>query len=160
MRQPEQIRILKELLAHIDAGTNVDAGGILHNPTSAYTSTDLAAREWQAFFRTHPQVIGMSPDLPTAGSFVTMEDFGVPLLATRDADGVFRAFVNVCRHRGTLVESAPRGEKRNFVCPFHGWSYNTKGALIGLPQPSHRQQLWPPSSTTRAPSGSRRPSCS
>ncbi|HAC79924.1 MAG TPA: (2Fe-2S)-binding protein [Deltaproteobacteria bacterium] len=135
MQRAEQIRVLKELLGHIDAGTNVDAGGIRYNPSSAYTCEELASREWQEFFRSHPQVIGMSPDLPEVGSFLTMEDFGVPLLATRDRDGTFRAFVNVCRHRGTLVESASRGTKRNFVCPFHGWSYDTQGSLVGLPKP-------------------------
>ena len=135
MQRPEQIRVLKELLGHIDAGTNVDAGGQLHNPASAYTSVQLAEEEWQNFFRTHPQVIGMSPDLPSPGSFLTMEDFGVPVLATRDGSGNFRAFVNVCRHRGTLVESEARGTRKNFVCPFHGWSYNTQGELVGLPKP-------------------------
>ena len=51
MRRPEQIRILKELLGHIDAGSNVDAGGIRYNPASSYTSPELADREWQEFFR-------------------------------------------------------------------------------------------------------------
>ena len=35
---------------------------------------------------------------------MTSQDFGTPVLATRDADGQFRAFVNVCRHRGVLLE--------------------------------------------------------
>ena len=93
--------------------------------------------EWEAFFKGHPQVIGLSGDLPKAGSFLTSNDFGVPLLATRAADGRFRAFANVCRHRGTILESAPRGERTRFVCPFHAWTFDNTGALIGVPKTEH-----------------------
>ena len=43
-------------------------------------------------------------------------------------------FVNACRHRGVVVEEEERGIKRRFVCPFHSWSYDPKGALVGLPK--------------------------
>jgi phenylpropionate dioxygenase-like ring-hydroxylating dioxygenase large terminal subunit len=137
MEKAEQIRVLKQLLAHIDGGTNVDAGGIRRNPSTVYTCPDLAQREWEGFFRTHPQVVGLSADLGEPGSFVTRDDFGLPLLATRDPQGRFRAFANVCRHRGAVVESAARGKKNRFSCPFHGWTYDGAGALVGLPMPGH-----------------------
>ena len=66
-----------------------------------------------------------------------MDDLGLPILATRDADGEFRAFVNSCRHRGAIVETEERGTKRRFTCPFHAWSYDTSGDLVGLPKPDH-----------------------
>ena len=137
MEKAVQIKLLRELMGHIDAGTNVDAGGMRWNPTSSYTSPELALREWEAFFRTHPQLIGLSGDLPAPGSFLTCADFGVPILATRDADGVFRAFVNVCRHRGAIVEPQARGERRKFSCPFHGWTYSNGGQLLAIPKPDH-----------------------
>ena len=67
MEKQEQIRLVRELMQRLDDGTNVDAGVVLRNPSSAYTCPDLAAREWQTFFRTHPQVIGLSGDLPEPG---------------------------------------------------------------------------------------------
>ena len=133
MEKAVQIKLLRELMGHIDAGTNVDAGGMRRNPTSSYTSPELAQREWEAFFRTHPQLIGLSGDLPAPGSFLTCTEFGVPILATRDADGVFHAFVNVCRHRGAIVEAQARGERAKFSCPFHGWTYSNRGGLVGRP---------------------------
>jgi phenylpropionate dioxygenase-like ring-hydroxylating dioxygenase large terminal subunit len=104
------------------------------NPASAYTSPELAQREWKAFFRTHPQLIGHSADLPEPGAFLTRSDFGVPILATRDATGRFRAFVNVCRHRGAIVEQEPRGKRTKFSCPFHAWTYSNDGELVALPK--------------------------
>ena len=134
MRQDEQVRVIRNLMKHIDHDTNVDAGGVRRIQASEYTSVERAEIEWATFFRSHAQVIGMSGDLPRPKSFLTVDDFGVPVLATRDQEGRFRAFVNVCRHRGTIVESGPRGEKSRFVCPFHAWTYDSSGALIGIPK--------------------------
>ncbi|MEE8474693.1 MAG: aromatic ring-hydroxylating dioxygenase subunit alpha [Myxococcota bacterium] len=137
MERKEQIRVLKEIIHRLDEGTNVDAGGIRHNPTWVYTCPDLAEKEWQTFYRDHPQVIGASSDLPGPGTFMTTHDFGTPVLATRNAKGAFHAFVNVCRHRGVLLEAETSGKRSRFSCPFHGWTYTNEGQLAGIPKPDH-----------------------
>ena len=91
MHRDEQIRLLKLLMDHLDNDTTVDAGGMRENPAWVYTSQEHADKEWEAFFRAHPQVVGMSGELPENGSFRTIHDFGVPLLITRDEAGRFRA---------------------------------------------------------------------
>ncbi|MEM7340295.1 MAG: aromatic ring-hydroxylating dioxygenase subunit alpha [Actinomycetota bacterium] len=137
MERPEQIRLLQSLIKRLDTDTNVDAGGFRRNPTSSYVDADLAAAERRQFFHAEPQVLGLSGDLPEPGSFLTFDDLDVPVLATRDADGRFRAFVNSCRHRGVVLESRPRGSARRFVCEFHNWTYDTAGTLVGLPKQEH-----------------------
>ena len=134
MEHATQVRIIKELMQMLDQDTNVDAGVQLRNPVSAYTCPDLAGREWESFFRSHPQLIGLTDDLPGAGSFMTVDDFGVPVLATRDSEGRFRAFVNACRHRGVRLVSEERGERPRFQCPFHHWTYSSGGELLGIPR--------------------------
>lgn len=54
MERKEQIRVLKEIIHRLDEGTNVDAGGIRHNPTWVYTCPDLAEKEWQPSIATIP----------------------------------------------------------------------------------------------------------
>ncbi|NKC00607.1 MAG: Rieske 2Fe-2S domain-containing protein [Pseudomonadales bacterium] len=137
LAQTETIRIIEGLLTHLDNDTNVDAGVQLKNPVSAYTSRDIAAHEWQQFFQDYPHLLGLSPDLPGPGSFMTSTELGKPILATRDQDGQFHAFLNVCRHRGTVVENQERGQKQTFHCPFHAWGYNTQGELIAVPKEDH-----------------------
>jgi phenylpropionate dioxygenase-like ring-hydroxylating dioxygenase large terminal subunit len=137
MRHAVQVEVLRELLQQLDDGLNADAGGIRAAPADTYTCPDLAKQEWASFFRGHPQVIGMSGDLPKPGSFITTEDFGVPVLVTRDRSGVVRAFLNSCRHRGSMVEQARRGQKSLFSCPFHAWTYDSAGALVGVPMEDH-----------------------
>jgi phenylpropionate dioxygenase-like ring-hydroxylating dioxygenase large terminal subunit len=137
MNPAEQIRLLKVLMGHLDAGTNVDAGGMRRNPSKVYTCPEIAAQEWKQFFQQHPQIVGLSGDLPEPGTFLTSNDVGVPILATRDREGEFHAFLNVCRHRGSIVESETRGQRAKFSCPFHGWTYSNRGELVAVPKAEH-----------------------
>ncbi|MEE2914362.1 MAG: aromatic ring-hydroxylating dioxygenase subunit alpha [Pseudomonadota bacterium] len=137
MKKVEQQRIIKLLMDHVDRGTNVDAGPVLKNPVASYTDAAVAKTEWQRFFQDYPQILGFSSDLPAPGSFFTSEELGKPILCTRDKTGIFRAFLNVCRHRGAVVEHEQRGRKNVFNCPFHAWGYSASGDLVSVPKQSH-----------------------
>ena len=50
----------------------------------------------------------------------------------RGLDGVVRAFINACRHRGMQVAKGT-GCSRAFVCPYHAWTYNLEGDLKRIP---------------------------
>ena len=137
MKHEKQVEILSELLSQIDEQRNVDAGVQMRMPTLGYHDADIAEREWAQLFRGHPQLIGLSGDLPERGSYFTTDDFGVPVLAVRGRDGTFRAFLNACRHRGVRVAGEPRGKANAFTCPFHSWTYSNQGDLVALPQEGH-----------------------
>lgn len=137
MKHELQVEILKELMWQLDEGRNIDAGVQYRMPTAPYVCRDQADREWQSFFVNHPQLIGLSQDLPGPGSFFTMDDLGAPMLATRDQQGKFRVFLNACRHRGVKVATEARGKKSIFLCPFHNWSYANTGDLLAVPNEDH-----------------------
>lgn len=137
MEQQLQVRIMKELMQQLDEGKNIDAGVQYRMPTSAYVCPEIATNERELMFQNHPQLIGLSSDLPELGSFLTVDDFGTPVLATRDKNGEFRAFLNACRHRGVRVAQAERGRKNVFTCPFHNWSYGNNGNLVSIPDEDH-----------------------
>jgi len=137
MQHTTQVEILKELMQQLDEGKNIDAGVQYRMPTTAYVCPQVAEQERDAFFRNHPQLIGLSGDLPDPASFLTMDDFGIPILATRDKSGKFHAFLNACRHRSVKVASDVRGTKSVFMCPFHNWSYANTGNLLNIPDQDH-----------------------
>lgn len=56
-----------------------------------------------------------------------------PVLVARQPDGSVRAFLNVCRHRGMRVCRAESGNARNFMCTYHGWTYDSSGELVNVP---------------------------
>jgi len=137
MEHTLQVAILEELMEQLDAGKNIDAGVQVRMPTTNYVCPEVAEQERNQLFRNHPQLIGLSGDLPEPGSYLTMDDFGVPILATRDKDGRFHAFLNACRHRSVKVATEARGSKGVFTCPFHMWSYRNTGDLINVPDETH-----------------------
>jgi carnitine monooxygenase subunit len=55
-----------------------------------------------------------------------------PVLLIRGADLVVRAFVNSCSHRGAVVVPDGHGTGRRFACPYHNWTYDTVGDLVGV----------------------------
>lgn len=105
-------------------------------PAWVYTSPERFAEEQARIFRRHPLAVTVSALLPEPGMAVTHDGYGVPILVTRDSGGRIRAFLNVCRHRGTrLVEDGEPAKCPRLVCPYHAWTYALDGKLVGLPRP-------------------------
>ena len=137
MKQKVVVDILRELMRQVEKGKNIDAGAQYRMSTSPYVCPDVASKEWDLLFRNHPQLIGLSGDLPETGSYMAIDDFGTPVLATRDNSGQFRAFLNACRHRAVRLTKEDRGRKNVFTCPFHAWSYSNAGELVAIPDQDH-----------------------
>ena len=72
-------------------------------------------------------------EVPDSGDFVHVYMGEEAVILCRDRDGQLYGLVNSCRHRGNRVCRVDRGNARSFVCSYHGWAYNTKGNLIGVP---------------------------
>lgn len=69
-------------------------------------------------------------ELPGPGSYVTLQLGAYPVIVVRGADGVIRAFHNVCRHRGQRICAKPAGTSPKLVCPYHQWTYDSDGRLL------------------------------
>src|SRR5215475_15178826 len=74
-------------------------------------------------------------EIPNPGDFRALILAQQPLIVVRGEDRRVRVLLNICRHREVIVCHEKRGNTRQFVCPFHGWVYNTKGDLVGLSGP-------------------------
>lgn len=101
-------------------------------PVSHYARPETHRVEQQRLLWAHWVSVARCEDLAEPGDFVSFDHAGEPLLVTRDRDGVLRAFPNLCRHRGTtLVEGC--GRAKSFQCPYHLWTYDLRGRLVGAP---------------------------
>jgi phenylpropionate dioxygenase-like ring-hydroxylating dioxygenase large terminal subunit len=133
MRHADQVAYLERMLTMVHTNTRDDGPGVSHTSVEEYYDPERYQREVALLFRKHPIVVAYSGQLRRAGDFVVHNDTGQPILVVRGTDGVLRAFLNVCRHRSASVELKPCGaNKRAFVCPYHGWSYDLTGRLIGI----------------------------
>ncbi|MEB3980998.1 Rieske 2Fe-2S domain-containing protein [Mycobacterium sp. 663a-19] len=96
-----------------------------------YTSLERHDRD-RALLLATPQLVGYVSELPAAGAYCTKTVMGRSVLLTRASDGTVRAFDNVCLHRQSRVVTGCGSAKR-FTCPYHAWTYDNTGKLVGLP---------------------------
>lgn len=129
-----QVRITKEVFDYLDRGTTAMAGAEMLNPVGEYHDPAFLAREQDALFRRLPLLVGHGSELAEPGDFVADDVSGVPVLVVRQADGSVKAFLNVCRHRGSKVVLEECGRRHNISCPYHGWTYRPDGSLLNVPQ--------------------------
>lgn len=97
-----------------------------------YTSQARHIEELNALFLDQPIVLCMSGALPRPNTYLAIELCDTPLLLTRDAGGRVHALLNSCRHRGARVADGC-GQAKRFTCPFHAWTYDGTGRLVGVP---------------------------
>ncbi|MBL8386385.1 MAG: aromatic ring-hydroxylating dioxygenase subunit alpha [Burkholderiales bacterium] len=140
MKHDTQVGLIRRILAHMETGTT-DRGAPATSPVTRYLSEERLARE-REMIRALPVMVGASSQVARPGDWITHDLSGVPILVVRGDDGVLRAFVNACRHRGARVVDGARGEnRRNLICPYHSWTYALDGGLRGLPHPQEFPDL-------------------
>ncbi len=108
------------------------APDVMRQSVDAYLDQPRFEYEVERIFRHLPLALAISSELPAPDSFKAMDVMGVPVLLTRGADGAARAFLNVCRHRGSPLCEPGSGSAQRLTCPYHAWSYDTSGDLVGM----------------------------
>lgn len=101
---------------------------------SFYTSREVYDVEMEHIFCHHWIFAGHSTDIPDAGDFFLVEFDAESVIVARTQDGGIKAHLNVCRHRGSRICLEPEGSTKALVCPYHAWTYNLDGALVGARQ--------------------------
>jgi phenylpropionate dioxygenase-like ring-hydroxylating dioxygenase large terminal subunit len=71
--------------------------------------------------------------IPNPGDFFMNYIGEDRIIIVRDNDGLPQVLVNSCRHRGNAVCRAEEGHASSFMCTYHGWTYDLKGRLVGVP---------------------------
>ena len=126
------VALVKRALAHYENKTTDQASDVMSNSIDAYVDEGRYQKEVERIFKTLPLALCLSSELPGENTHRAMNVLDTPVLITRSKDNQVRAFLNVCRHRGSKVCEEGSGEKRNFICPYHAWTYDHEGKLIGM----------------------------
>jgi nitrite reductase/ring-hydroxylating ferredoxin subunit len=132
MRRSEYLNVAERLLAHVEAGTTDSADRVKHIPVERYLDPTRWQIEMDAIFRRLPLILAFTAELRIAGDYKMIEVIGVPVLIVRGEDAVARAFIGTCTHRGTTLVGEGTGNCDRFTCPYHAWTYDSRGALVGV----------------------------
>jgi salicylate 5-hydroxylase large subunit len=103
-------------------------------PFLTYTSDEIYQRELERFFyKGHWCYVGIEAEVPRPGDFKRTVIGERSVIMVRDAEGSINVVENVCAHRGMRFCRERHGNRKDFVCPYHQWSYTLKGDLQGVP---------------------------
>ena len=132
-------RLCSRLLTRISVATfvkrnqiNIDGQTTL--PREYFTSPELFAQELENIFYRRWLCVGRADQLPNPGDYFVQEVGRESVIVLKDEGGTFRAYYNVCRHRGTRLCEEHSGQfSETITCPYHLWAYGLDGRLIGAP---------------------------
>jgi choline monooxygenase len=102
-------------------------------PYAWYSSAEVLGLERRRIFARSWQYAGRVDEVAAPGSLLPVDAGGIPILVARGADATLRAFLNVCRHRGSILVGEP-DRRETIQCPYHAWTYDLDGALRAAPR--------------------------
>ncbi len=105
-------------------------------PRRAFTSPEVLAAERERIFSTCWLYAAHASELSGPNAFVSRRVGGRELVISRDDNGELHGFYNTCSHRGAMVCRQKAGNSKFFVCPYHGWTFNSAGAMTQQPAES------------------------
>ena len=103
-------------------------------PAPFYTDEAYFRREMELLYAHMWVCVGRTEHVEKPGQFIVRDLLGESIIITSNAAGTVNAFYNVCRHRGTkLCEEHQGAFAGSIQCPYHAWTYDLDGRLIGAP---------------------------
>jgi phenylpropionate dioxygenase-like ring-hydroxylating dioxygenase large terminal subunit len=127
---------LRRMVELVAAKETDRAAGPLPLHKGVYIDEERFEAERQKLFLAQPVVAGLSGDILEPGDLLVFDAAGPSILVQRGKDGIVRAFRNMCTHRGAKLveENEPwSGNRSRITCPFHAWTFDSAGKLIGQP---------------------------
>jgi len=116
-------------------------------PGWVYSDPRFYQREVEQVLLPSWQVVCHLSDIPQPGDYWRLDFLGRPIFVVRGDDGEVRAFYNVCRHRAARLVDGEQNNARDgsgdgsghcqrgrITCPYHGWTYDLRGRLVGMPR--------------------------
>jgi len=108
--------------------------GLRRIPDWVYTDTAIYEREVERIFHGRTwNFVALECEIPNPGDYIRSHVGPTPVVVSRAGDGTIHVFENRCVHRAAEFCRTLFGNAKEFVCPYHQWTYDLKGSLIGVP---------------------------
>ncbi len=120
---------LLQLLTQNAAASFGDARSL---PPAIYHSPQVLDLEKERLFHKDWICLGRTAEIPQPGDFMCRDIIDAPVFVVRQSDGSLKAFANVCVHRSSRLLCGA-GHVSRISCPYHSWTYDLEGQLIGAP---------------------------
>lgn len=104
-----------------------------------YSDQSIHEEEQEKIFKKAWIPVCHESELANPFDFRTVTIANEPIILTRDKEMEVRAFLNVCPHRGNMIErrpsgnfkkGTPSGTPKRMTCMFHAWQFDMKGKCV------------------------------
>jgi salicylate 5-hydroxylase large subunit len=110
------------------------AEGVTRVPFWVYSDPDIYAREQERIFAGPSWCyVGLTAEIPNPGDFKRSFVGDKPVVVVRDGEGAINVVANRCAHRGLRFCRTDFGTAKEFMCPYHQWTYDLRGNLKAVP---------------------------
>ena len=108
--------------------------GVSRVPYWAYSDPEIYAKEQERIFCGRSWCyVALETEIPSPGDYKRTFIGEKPVVVVRDQEGGVNVVENRCAHRGVQFCQKHLGHANEFMCPYHQWTYDLKGDLIGVP---------------------------
>ena len=107
--------------------------GIFKVHRKVFTDPRIFDLEQERIFNHSWLYVGHEAEIEKAGDFLTRKVAGRTVIVVRSDDMKVRVFLNTCTHRGATVCRESEGRAKFFRCPYHAWTFDTRGSLTAVP---------------------------
>lgn len=96
-----------------------------------YLSQEIYRLDIERMMFKHWLCVGHESSIKEKGQYFVYDIDKESVIIARGRDGIVRAFMNVCRHRGSRVCYEREGHSKSglLICPYHAWTFTTEGTL-------------------------------
>ena len=109
-------------------------GDLTEIPDWVYTDESVYRREVERIFHGPTwNYVALEAEIANAGDFIRSNVGPTPVVVARTKDGSISVVENRCVHRAAEFCRVLSGTVNEFICPYHQWTYDLAGNLIGVP---------------------------
>jgi len=109
-------------------------GDLTEIPDWVYTDETIYKREIERIFHGPTwNYVALEAEIPNPRDFIRSNVGPTPVVVARTKDGAISVVENRCAHRAAEFCRELSGTASEFICPYHQWTYDLNGNLIGVP---------------------------
>jgi phenylpropionate dioxygenase-like ring-hydroxylating dioxygenase large terminal subunit len=120
------------MLEALAANAEVEFEDARSLPPPIYHDPDILRLETSRIFHRDWICLGRTAEIPGPGDYLSRDLIGAPVFVVRQRDETVKAFANVCLHRAARLLDGD-GHVSRISCPYHSWTYELDGRLVGAP---------------------------
>ena len=108
---------------------------VFHVDRAIYNDPDVLEAEYRNIFEANWIFLCHEAHICNPGDYFATHIGRQPVFVVRKLDSAVACYLNACGHRGATLVTRRFGNAKEFICPYHGFCFDTAGKCIAVSAP-------------------------